>query len=37
MSEQGSNGLLIAAAFASVAGVAFFAVQSSKSDITDLV
>jgi hypothetical protein len=37
MSEQGSNGLLIAAAFASVAGVAFFAIQSSKSDIVDLV
>jgi len=37
MSEQGSNGLLIAAAFASVAGVAFFAVQSSNSDITNLV
>ena len=37
MSEHGSNGLLIAAAFASVAGVAFFAIQSSKSDITDLV
>jgi hypothetical protein len=39
MSEHGTNSLLlIAAAFASVAGVAFFVIQSSsRSDIVDLI